>query len=525
VRIETTPPQIDGLTFVKPLGSGGYSEVYLYEMERPLMEVAVKVLNSDALSEGAVTQFTAEANAMAQLSHHPNIVQVFRADVAADGRPYIVMKYYSSPNYAERARASRFALADVLRVGIQVASAVETAHRAGILHRDIKPANILTDRYGSPGLTDFGIAGATEQSDDDVDGMSPPWAPPEVLYASGPADERSDIYSLGATLWHLLVGRSPFELPGGDNSMPALMRRVKSTPPPSTGRGDVPPALERLLQMAMAKSPEGRPSSAAAFARALQAVEQEQRLPLTPLLVPEEPSEPLRTNEPPGGDETRVRGHQSVDAQPVLEGDATHRRGHGRPLITSVAQPGLPSGDGRRPERQRAPAPVLPPAAGTVRRPSPISSEASAPGAPEIASRPSRRGLLVMLAVAIAVAAAAAVALTQGGGAGGPPTPTVVTPVPQEVFSGAPPGTPTVVARAAPGAVRFSWPRYANAETGDSFRWRVSGSGHIRRGATSSPRLTLRAASGASLCLSVQVLRAVGTAPSALSDPTCAQAR
>ena len=254
------------------------------------MPVAVKVLKREGLTAAIRRQFVDEANTMAQLADHPYIVQVFRSEQTADGGAYLVMKYYPPPNLAVRSRAERMTVEEVLRTGIQLASAVETAHRAGIIHRDIKPANVLVSQYGQPGLTDFGIAGRgghAEDVDEDV-GVSVPWSPPEVLYGQSNGDSRSDVYSLAATLWHLLVGRSPFEQPGGDNSAYALMPRIRAVPVPPTGRADVPVSLERLLAHAMAKKPENRPQTALELARGLQAVEQEQRLPRTPVVVLDE---------------------------------------------------------------------------------------------------------------------------------------------------------------------------------------------------------------------------------------------
>ena len=154
-----TPPKLPGLVFVQPLGSGGYADVFLYEQQSPRMPVAVKVLKAEGLTDTLRQQFVEEADTMAALGDHPYIVQVFRAGTSDDGRPYLVMKYYPPPNLALRARAERFSVEEVLRTGIQLASAVETAHRAHITHRDIKPANVLISAYGAPGLTDFGIAG------------------------------------------------------------------------------------------------------------------------------------------------------------------------------------------------------------------------------------------------------------------------------------------------------------------------------------------------------------------------------
>ena len=158
-REEGRAPKIPGLVFVQPLGSGGYADVFLYEQQSPRMPVAVKVLKSEGLTDALRQQFVEEADTMAALGDHPYIVQVFRSGTSDDGRPYLVMKYYPPPNLAMRARAERFSVEDVLRTGIQLASAVETAHRAHIMHRDIKPANVLVSAYGAPGLTDFGIAG------------------------------------------------------------------------------------------------------------------------------------------------------------------------------------------------------------------------------------------------------------------------------------------------------------------------------------------------------------------------------
>lgn len=292
---DVAPPDLPGYLFVRHIGSGGNAQVYLYEQNLPHRKVAVKVLNESAISEAARRRFTAEANVTADLAHR-HIVQVFDANVTADGRPYIVMPYYPQPNLSIRARRSHFSVADVLRVGIQIGSAVETSHRRDVLHRDIKPQNILTDSYGEPALTDFGIA--TTKGGDGPEGLSVPWSPPEILFGTSPGDQRADVYSLGATLWHLLVGRSPFEQPGGDNGTFALMGRIKSEAPPRTQRADVPDSLERLLRQAMAKDPAARPQSAMELIRGLQSIEQELRLPLThPILPADEPSGETR-----GGD-------------------------------------------------------------------------------------------------------------------------------------------------------------------------------------------------------------------------------
>ena len=316
------PPTIQGFEFIDILGSGGYADVYLYEQQMPRRRVAVKVQRSQGITDSLAAQFTAEANHMAALSAHPYIVTIFGAHVADDGRPYLVMEYYPGLNLSARCRQKPLGVPEALRIGVQIAGAVETAHRSGILHRDLKPANVLTSAFGKPGLTDFGIS-AVKAEGLEAGGVSIPWSPPELLDDSGEADERSDVYSLAATSYTLLAGRSPFESPSGDNSALALMSRIERDPVPKLGRGDVPVSFERALAAALSKSPDGRPASSADLARSLQSVERELHLQPTDLDVPDEaPILPVTDWSPqsPGAvdeDGTRLRGAVSIDAQPA----------------------------------------------------------------------------------------------------------------------------------------------------------------------------------------------------------------
>ncbi|KRE96987.1 hypothetical protein ASG76_18345 [Nocardioides sp. Soil774] len=269
-------PVIPGFAFVEHLGSGGFADVFLYEQQWPRQRVAVKVVRPDVpLTDREKYLFTAEANAMARLADHPYIVSVITAGVTADGgRPFLVMRYCPPPDLGIRVRSNPMSPVDAVSTGIKLASAIETAHRSGILHRDIKPSNVLVTTYHEPALTDFGIAGhmAEVEGDNDVR-ISYPWSPPELLDGRSNGSVASDVYSLGATIWHLLVGRSPFSIPSGDNSTRALSARILHAAPPATQRPDVPPALDRLLQQCLAKRPEHRPASALELARALQRIE------------------------------------------------------------------------------------------------------------------------------------------------------------------------------------------------------------------------------------------------------------
>jgi serine/threonine protein kinase len=344
-RPPSTPPALPGFDHVKLLGRGGFADVFLYQQLHPRRQVAVKVLLKDRLGTTTAEGFAEEANLMAQLATHPSIVSVYQAGVSDDGRPYLVMEYCSRPNLQVRHRRERFSEAEALRVGVQIAGAVETAHRAGILHRDIKPANILVTDYGRPALTDFGISATTS---DALTGMSIPWSPPESLAVPPQGFPSSDVYSLAATLFTLLTNRTPFEIPGASNTELDVMARIQSMPLPSTGRPDVSGALQAVLARAMDKDPARRYASAAEFARALQRVQIELGMQATQLDVLEE--ELLEDETDEGEERTRFRGVTSIDAQSVtsaspqtLPSPAATRSGNTFITIAGTRADALPS--------------------------------------------------------------------------------------------------------------------------------------------------------------------------------------
>ncbi len=478
-------PTIPGLSYLRKLGAGGYADVYLYEQALPSRRVAVKVLRDSDLGRGVVQRFRSEANAMALLEH-PHIVPVYATGSTADGRPYLVMMHYPRASLAERVKGERLGVPEALRIGIQLASAVETAHRAGLLHRDIKPANVLTSQYGTPGLTDFGIAADISEADDSDAGVSVPWSPPEVLYATQPASARSDVYSLAATLWHLLVGRSPFEHPGRDNSHYALMKRIRDQPVPDTGRPDVPGSLERLLKAGLAKDPALRPASAMDFARSLQVVEQDLRLPRTEIVVAQDVAAPAGTDRT--GDETRMQGPQLLDAQapaghtPPTEDLRTRRR---TPAVRGVNAP----------------------EDATVHRPGTSLEHPEVEGD----EAPGRRwvGWAAMLLVAVALAAV--VWLVSGGlrpEARPTASPTFSQPPPNPGNTVPPPG-PLIIKGVRDGTdVTFTW-TYANSLASDDFYYQLKKGQPPLRVAEPRLKLTDRPV-GTKVCIGVRVHRASG---------------
>uniref|UniRef100_UPI00293EDBCD serine/threonine-protein kinase n=1 Tax=Clavibacter sp. MX14-G9D TaxID=3064656 RepID=UPI00293EDBCD len=323
-RLPSSPPVLPGFTYVTVLGSGGFADVFLYEQDMPRRQVAVKVMLAEIVTDRLRAMFRAEADLMAQLSAHPSVLTVHQASVAADGRPYLVMELCSS-SLSDRYRREPLGVAEVLRVGIRIASAVETAHRAGVLHRDIKPANILTTAFGHPVLSDFGIASTLEDAAaTDAVGLSIPWSAPEVLADESPGTVRSEVWSLAATVYSLLAGRSPFEVPGGQNAPADLVARIQRARPLPTGRADVPERLELVLRRAMSRQPSARPESALAFVRELQAVEAELRLAQTPLEVASEGwASAVAAGVDEDDDPTRVRGIVQVDPGTTGPGGAT----------------------------------------------------------------------------------------------------------------------------------------------------------------------------------------------------------
>jgi hypothetical protein len=310
-RLPSNPPNLPGFSFVRVLGSGGFADVFLYEQNMPRRQVAVKVLLSEVVTPQVRAMFQAEANVMAQLSAHPSVLTVYQASVSSDGRPYLVMEL-CSPALNQRYRVDPVPVPDVLRIGVKIASALETAHRAGVLHRDVKPSNILMTAYGHPVLSDFGIASTLGESEaTDAIGLSIPWSAPEVLVDEVPGSVASEVWSLGATVHSLLAGRSPFEVDGTQNTSAELISRIQKGKPTPIAREDVPASLQAILARSMSKRPESRQASVLEFIRDLQSVEAELALAQTPLEVAMD-DWALATAEDPD-DRTRIKGILSVD--------------------------------------------------------------------------------------------------------------------------------------------------------------------------------------------------------------------
>ncbi|WP_308492907.1 serine/threonine-protein kinase [Microbacterium terrisoli] len=285
-RLPADPPVLAGLTYVRPLGSGGFADVFLYAQDMPRRQVAVKVLPTGVHDAEVLRMFNAEADVLAHLSAHPSIVTVYQAGLSADGRPYIVMEYCPG-SLAQRYRRERIPVDEALTIGVKMASALESAHRAGLVHRDIKPSNILITTFGSPVLADFGISSSlAPHSGEEVLAMSVPWSAPEVISEQSSGTIASEVWSLGATVYSLLAGHSPFERhEPGQNTREQLRRRIQRAAYPRMSRVDVPSGVEQVLSTAMARNPADRYPNALAFAQALRDAQHAMGFSPTPLEV------------------------------------------------------------------------------------------------------------------------------------------------------------------------------------------------------------------------------------------------
>lgn len=466
-RPPAPPPDLPGYTVSRLLGSGGFADVYLYEQHLPRRSVAVKVLIPGAADRELLAQFDAEANLMAALSTHPAILTIHQAGISGDRRPYLVMEFCSRPNLSARYRAERLSVAEVLRIGVLLAGAVETAHRAGILHRDIKPANVLTTDFGHPVLSDFGISiqrssNGGPQPGGSV-GMSIPWTAPEIFAEQVGGDERADIYSLGATLYTVLARRSPFDRPGGPNGSADLIGRIRSAPLPGLGRSDVPPTLERVLGRAMDKNRAARYSAALDLARALQQVETELRLAPTPVdVLDEDPAAAEQIGQSPM---TRVRALTVIEPEPA----PGRKAAPGLPPPESMPQYGPP---GLRPVGSA-------PNEQTVRRLGNPAGPAGNGGPDNRAPRrPRRSPLPAVLGGGVLVVAAVVAVLVSTRGTGTGPAPTgiggsgIITPPTEAAVQDAPSRVAALTGRMVGGGqAQFSW-RNPDPQAGDYFLWK-----------------------------------------------------
>ena len=256
-----------------PLGEGGMATLWRGVDQQLDREVAVKILRPQYSADpGFAGRFRQEARSAASLSH-PNIVSVYDYGTDPDGETqYIVMELVDGKDLAAILHdRGRISTDDAVQVAIAVASALEAAHRRGIVHRDVKPGNILITEEGDVKVTDFGIARAVSEASMTVTGTtlgSVHYFSPEQARGDE-VTGRSDVYALGIVLYEMLTGRRPFE---GDSAAGVALKRLTENPPrPMVAGQPLPAGLEAILRRALEREPEDRFPDAGSFAEALRA--------------------------------------------------------------------------------------------------------------------------------------------------------------------------------------------------------------------------------------------------------------
>lgn len=346
---------IGNVRIEKLLARGGMAEVYLgshLNLERP---VAVKLLHSYIEEEPLLLErFRREAKVVAGL-RHPNIVQIFDFDTI-DGHPYIVMEYLKGPTLATylrhlHQRKKRISPDQVARLLKELSTALDYAHKQGVVHRDIKPGNVLlysktedialdkplTEDVEAV-ITDFGLVRIMNTASQTASGTvsgTPAYMSPEQARGD-PTDHRTDIYSLGIVLYEMLAGRVPFE---ADSTLTVLHMQIHTTPPPVPG---IPTTVQAVIDRALLKNPEDRYQSSRELAMDYaRAVGVSAATEVTPQPVFANPV-PVEVQEPVVVDSSPVpQSPTKPESKPVLEQQIQPQsRPKLEPTPTSEPKPG-----------------------------------------------------------------------------------------------------------------------------------------------------------------------------------------
>jgi serine/threonine-protein kinase len=298
---------------LQELGRGAMGAVYKALDPQIDRTVAIKVILTQGLSryelDGYKQRFYREARAAGKMSH-AGIVTIH--DIAEDdaGHPYLVMEFVEGSTLdhlieEKTAAGSRLPFEQALDIGIQVANALDYAHRRGVVHRDVKPANILLTTEGVAKIADFGIAKVSGVALTQTGSFlgTPAFMSPEQ-FSGGSIDARSDLFSLGAMLYWMFTGEHPF---GGESLTTVSFRVVFTYPiPPTTANPALPPDVDTVLSRCLAKNPDERYASCRDLAADLDALKQGKPVAVTPLPPQERTvyNAPLVSATPLGGAHT-----------------------------------------------------------------------------------------------------------------------------------------------------------------------------------------------------------------------------
>jgi serine/threonine-protein kinase len=273
--------QLGPYEVLAPVGAGGMGQVYKARDTRLDRSVAIKVIAwTSASGTEPLERFRREARAISRLNH-PHICTLHDVGEAA-GIPFLVMEYLEGATLAERLDKGPLGLPEALGIAVQIAEALDRAHREGIVHRDLKPANVMLTRDGAKVL-DFGLAKLWQPAEAGSERLTAtasapltesgrvlgtvPYMSPEQVEGRA-LDARTDIFSLGVMLYEMVRGTRPFKGDSRAGLMAAILGR--EAPPLASAGGSAPPALQRLVQRCLAKHPDERWQSAKDLAAELR---------------------------------------------------------------------------------------------------------------------------------------------------------------------------------------------------------------------------------------------------------------
>lgn len=267
-RSADLPPSFGQFEILDRIAQGGMGAVYRAQQKSPSRVVALKVIRSgDLSSQKEIDRFFAEANAAANLSH-PNIVPVFEVG-EENGRHYFTMEYIAGRTLSQIVRTDGpMKPKQAAELMTAIAEAVHYAHDKGVIHRDIKPANVIVDEADRPRVTDFGIAKQLEvdtalTATGQILGTPEYMSPEQAQGQQSEIDRRSDVFSLGATLYAMLTGRSPFR----DEEIYATLQNVIEEDPTSPRK--LQPKIDKDLETICLKCLQKKPGDRYATAKEL----------------------------------------------------------------------------------------------------------------------------------------------------------------------------------------------------------------------------------------------------------------
>lgn len=288
-------PDVPGFRAPTPLGYGPASTIYSAQSDSLSRSVALTVYSAALSDERAQRRFRRGYEVARRLGAHPHAATVLELGLLADRRPFVATEIYARGTLDGRIEAGQpLDVSEALRIGIEVAGALETAQRAGVIHGGVHPARVLLADDGEAAVADLGLVPLVDRSGlAALVGPMAYHAPPEVLEGQ-PISPATDVYSLASTLYAALTGRAPFALGGqretalggaDKDTTTSLLLRILQHELPPMNRDGIPASLDQALDRALSSEPRDRPSCPLAFAQMLQRCQHELGLPVTQPVV------------------------------------------------------------------------------------------------------------------------------------------------------------------------------------------------------------------------------------------------